>query len=267
MEVGLRLSEDTSASAIKGKVRVPKTAELLAARIRAAIGRGELRAGDKLPPEGQLLQDVEVSRPTGREAMRILESEGLITIERGVNGGARVRPFSTGLLTRSAGLLLQMKGITMADVYQARSSVEVMAVQMLTKHPDAAAFDLLQAHYEHELTLLEHNTTRVRAVARFHQLLLENCGNATLGVIGSMLHDIGEKHLEASFRLRENGDPLESERSYLRGFKSHGKLIGLMRSGDVAKAESFWQLHMEVSGRVWLTGLEGATVIDIVERA
>src|SRR4051794_8165047 len=67
-------------------VRVPKTAELVARRIRRQIVTGELKEGDALPPESQLMADFTISRPTLREAFRILESEALITVRRGARG-------------------------------------------------------------------------------------------------------------------------------------------------------------------------------------
>src|SRR3546814_16660333 len=70
--------------------RVPKTAELVADRIRRRIISGELDEGASLPPEGQLLEQFGVSRPTLREAIRILEAERLITVTRGSRSGARV---------------------------------------------------------------------------------------------------------------------------------------------------------------------------------
>src|SRR5690349_4407942 len=71
-------------------VRVPKSAELVAQSLRLRIVRGELREGDGLPPENVLMQQFGVSRPTLREAFRILESEQLITVHRGARGGGRV---------------------------------------------------------------------------------------------------------------------------------------------------------------------------------
>lgn len=70
-------------------VRVPKTAELVVKQIRNAIIRGELADGDMLPAEAHLIAGCEVSRPTVREAVRILESEGLVTVARGARGGRR----------------------------------------------------------------------------------------------------------------------------------------------------------------------------------
>ena len=65
------------------RLHVPKTSEIVADKIRAQIIRGELNEGDTLPPEGQLMDSLGISRPTLREAFRILEAEGLISVVRG----------------------------------------------------------------------------------------------------------------------------------------------------------------------------------------
>ena len=80
----------TSAMRVAREVRVPKIAELVAAHVRRQIVRGELREGDALPPEAALMEQFRISRPTLREAYRVLESEALITVRRGSHGGARV---------------------------------------------------------------------------------------------------------------------------------------------------------------------------------
>ncbi|WP_338010625.1 FadR/GntR family transcriptional regulator [Gordonia sp. KTR9] len=71
-------------------VRVPKAGELVAAQLRRQVVTGELKAGDPLPSETTLMERFGVSRPTLREAFRILESESIIVVLRGARGGARV---------------------------------------------------------------------------------------------------------------------------------------------------------------------------------
>src|SRR5947207_2228594 len=97
------------------QVRVPKTAELVAAQLRRQIVRGELKEGDALPPEAALMEQFGVSRPTLREAFRVLESESLISIRRGSRGGARVHTPNGEVAARHAGLLLQVRGTTLGD--------------------------------------------------------------------------------------------------------------------------------------------------------
>ena len=85
------------------RIRVPKTSELVADQIRRQIIRGDLNEGDSLPPEGTLLATLGISRPTLREAFRILEAESLISVVRGSRSGARVHRPSTELVSRYAG--------------------------------------------------------------------------------------------------------------------------------------------------------------------
>ena len=73
-------------------IQAPKTAELIAARIRRGIACGQLADGDALPSELQLMDDFGVSRPILREAFRILESESLIEVRRGVRRLADANP-------------------------------------------------------------------------------------------------------------------------------------------------------------------------------
>ena len=78
------------------RVHVPKMAEVIVERLRRQIVRGELTEGEALPSEHELQARFGVSRPTLREAFRILESESLITVRRGAHGGALVRVRDNG---------------------------------------------------------------------------------------------------------------------------------------------------------------------------
>ena len=69
------MTNTVRASDIATPVRVPKAAELVAAQLRGQIVRGELAEGDALPPEHELMQRFGVSRPTLREAFRVLEEK------------------------------------------------------------------------------------------------------------------------------------------------------------------------------------------------
>src|SRR4051794_2911660 len=100
-------------------VRVPKAAELVASDLRRQIIRRTLSAGDALPNETALMEVYDVSRPTLREALRILESEGLVSVKRGAHGGARVHLPDVSIAAKYAALLLQVRGTTIADVFEA----------------------------------------------------------------------------------------------------------------------------------------------------
>src|SRR6266700_3329030 len=112
-------------------VRAPKTSELIAAQLRRQIVRGAVKPGEKLPPETQLMEQFGVSRPTIREAFRILETERLIVVRPGSRGGAQVVAPGVSVAARYFGLLLQLQGTTIDDVYEARMVTEPVCARMV----------------------------------------------------------------------------------------------------------------------------------------
>src|SRR5258705_11503514 len=96
-------------------VRSPKTAELVAGTLRRMVVDGQLKDGDFLPNEAELMAHFGVSRPTLREAVRVLESERLVEGRRGARTGARGLVPGPEIVARPAGPLLELTGATIAD--------------------------------------------------------------------------------------------------------------------------------------------------------
>ena len=105
--------------------------EQIADELRALIVSGELADGESLGREPDLVERFGVSRPSLREALRILEAEGLITVVRGVLGGVIVNQPNERMTARTAALVLQSRNVTLGDVHQARSVIEPAAVGIL----------------------------------------------------------------------------------------------------------------------------------------
>ncbi len=101
------------------RVHTRKLCEIVADHFRAQIIRGELCDGEHLPTEGPLIDALGISRPTLREALRILESERLISIAPGTRQGARVHRPTLSQATRQLGYVLQAEGVTVADLGKA----------------------------------------------------------------------------------------------------------------------------------------------------
>lgn len=120
--------------AASGAVRTPKTAELVAGTLRRMIVDGQLTDGDFLPHETELMDHFQISRPTLREAVRILESDRLVELRRGSRTGARVRIPGPEIVARPAGLLLELSGATLADVMTARIAIEPRAARILAEY-------------------------------------------------------------------------------------------------------------------------------------
>ena len=94
---------------------------------------GQLTEGDFLPHETELMAHFGISRPTLREAVRVLESERLVEVRRGSRTGARVRLPGPEIVARPAGLLLELSSATLADVLSARVVIEPPAAKLLAE--------------------------------------------------------------------------------------------------------------------------------------
>jgi len=149
------MTNSVRASDVATQVRVPKAAELVAAQLRGQIVRGVLGEGDALPPEHELMQRFGVSRPTLREALRVLEGESLLSIQRGARGGARIHTPDGDAAARYAGLALQFRGATVADVYRARTALDLASLRMI-----------LQRSGDADLTALRENVAAMNATYR-----------------------------------------------------------------------------------------------------
>ena len=118
--------------------------EQIADELRALIVAGELEEGESLGREPDLVERFGVSRPSLREALRILEAEGLITVVRGVLGGVVAHQPDERMTARTAALVLQARNVTLGDVHQARSMIEPAAVRVLASSPSKKTVDELE---------------------------------------------------------------------------------------------------------------------------
>jgi DNA-binding FadR family transcriptional regulator len=244
-------------------VRPPKMGELVARRLRRMIVDGELKDGDFLPHESTLLEHFGVSRPTLREAVRVLEAEGLIELRRGSRTGARVTVPGPEVVARPAAIQLQLGRATLADVYVARSAIEPTAARLLALNSDADHGRLEEA-LEEVRACLEDAERFAVATAQFHLRLVDLSGNQTLALMAGMVHEIILRQTQSSVRTHE----AEADRpgaSYRRAVRAYEKLIELVRAGEADEAERFWRRHLEVADELVLAGHQATRVIDVLD--
>jgi DNA-binding FadR family transcriptional regulator len=250
-------------------VRAPKTAELIARQLRGRVVRGELQPGDTLPPEVQLMEQFGVSRPTLREAFRILETEGLISVRRGSRGGAQVMTPDLSVAARYVGLILQVQGTTIVDVYDARMVFEPVCARLLAKRRTKQDLTDLHDCIEELRGVVDAGSEEIpdptrwsSLTYRFHELIMQRSGNNTLAVQGAVLADIVATHLAYSVS-RGFGDD-ETPRRFRRTIRSYEKLADLVEARDAEGAETHWRTHMEVAAKSLLRDdLKNKPVVDL----
>lgn len=249
------------------RIRVPKTSEIVADKFRDQIVRGELGEGDFLPPEGQLMETLGISRPTLREAFRILEAESLITVVRGSRTGAKVHKPSVDLVSRYAGYVLQAQKTTIADLYEARLAIEPHVVRRLATNPDPAVVARLrQATVELERLIDAGEFAEFYVgVEGFHHLIVALTANKTLAFLNNMLIHLLTSH-QIDYVHRHPRPPEIQRKSLIMGVRSYQKLINLIEAGDVTGAISHWRLHLKNANASWLSDNEGERIVDSLGR-
>lgn len=128
-------------------IDIPKAADVLADVLREQILEGQLGEGVSLPSERELAQRSGLSRATVREALLILEVEGLVTTRTGRNGGSEVRRPRTETVQRSIQTFIRGQGVRFESVLQARQSIEPQSARLAALHHNEQDWrDLLACH-------------------------------------------------------------------------------------------------------------------------
>ncbi|WP_018501798.1 FadR/GntR family transcriptional regulator [Parafrankia discariae] len=234
----------------------------IADELRRLIVRGELAEGESLGREPDLVDRFGVSRPSLREALRILEAEGLISVRRGVLGGVIAHQPSERMTARTAALVLQARNVPLADVYNARGTIEPMAARLVAAAPSrkSAAAELRRLSAE-QLEVIDDPEAFGFANARFHARLVELAGNQTLTIVAEMLGEIVARAVTAVSQPDEGKD---TSATRLRGLRSQARLAALIEAGDATAAEKHWAEHMEIVGQVMLAQ-RAKNVIDLMQ--
>jgi GntR family transcriptional regulator, transcriptional repressor for pyruvate dehydrogenase complex len=120
-------------SAMNG-ARVRKTAERVAEEIVREIVANCLRTGDRLPLEGEMVDHYRASRSSIREALRLLEVQGLIVLKPGPGGGPVVGQVDPANLARTASLYFHLGGATYESILRTQAMLEPLCAQLASRH-------------------------------------------------------------------------------------------------------------------------------------
>jgi DNA-binding FadR family transcriptional regulator len=115
-------------------MQVPKASDVLANDLRERILSGEFPEGASLPPERDMVVQTQMSRTTVREALRILEVQGLVRIRTGRSGGAFVQRPGGDSVADSVSLLIRGRHIRLAAIFEAREGIEPTCARLAAKY-------------------------------------------------------------------------------------------------------------------------------------
>ncbi len=161
-------------------IQVPKAADVLADSLREQILDGRLPVGAGLPNERELSSQAGLSRASVREALRILEVEGLIATRTGRNGGSEVIRPSLQTIERSIGIFIRGQNIRLASVLEVREAIEPYAARLAALHRTEQDLIVLRKGHQRLLDDMHDVSAFLRANLEWHVNLVHAAHNELL---------------------------------------------------------------------------------------
>lgn len=243
----------------KSRIRQPRVADIVAAKLRDDILSGRLREGDILPTQESLFQEFGVSPPALREAIHLLETDGLISVRRGNMGGAVVRQPSPERTAHMISMVLQTRSATPADVSEALLRLEPICAGMCAAREDRATevVPQLQAEIDRQAVQFDDLSQYVPNARRFHEALVARCGNEPMILLIGALELIWSTH-ESSVWTGE-GDEM-SAATMRAALRDHQRLLDAIAGGDTARATKLAADHLTAARRTTLAAGSDKTI-------
>jgi DNA-binding FadR family transcriptional regulator len=240
--------------------RVPKISEIVASELRQKILRGEIPEGESLSPESVLTEEYNVSRPSLREALRLLESQGLVAIRRGSHRGPIAARPDTEQIANTFTMHLQLHRATLADIYRFRMIFEPVAARMAAAAATEGELALLRSVLDEEKNAVSSGEDFASIAWRFHTEIVRLSGNITMTLVAETLEKISARH--ASAMLLGWQDQHEQRN---RAYRAHRRLVGLIARREGEQAEQFWAKHMAEAGRQLLDTSSTPSIIELLD--
>ncbi len=243
------------------RFRQPRIAELVASKLRDDILSGRLKEGDVLPSQESLFGEYGVSPPALREAIHILESDGLISVRRGNVGGAVVHHPTAERTAHMISMVLQARAATPVDVSEALTHLEPICAGMCAARDDrlSEVVPYLQDEIDRQSAQFDDVSQYVPNARRFHEALVSRCGNEPMILLIGSLELIWSTHESAVWNGDGGPSPMvdKTRRAALR---DHQRLVDAISDGNAARAVRLAHDHLAAARRNTLAIGSGHTI-------
>lgn len=240
---------------LRGRVRQPRVAEIVASRLREDILTGRLKEGDILPTQESLFSEFGVSPPAVREAIHLLETDGLVSVRRGNAGGAVVHQPTADRTAHMISMVLQSRSATPADVSGALMRLEPICAGMCAERTDrlTEVVPFLEAEIESQTAQFDDPALYVPNARRFHEALVSRCGNEPMILLIGSLELIWSAHESAVWSDDGGGrspdDSTAARQTRRAALRDHQRVLDAVRDGDATRAVRIAQDHLAAARR------------------
>ena len=244
-----------------------RIAERVATDLRERILGGRL-ADNLLPKQEELIAEFGVSAPSIREALRILEAEGLVTIRRGRFGGAEVTQPNATSAAYALGLAMQGQRVTLDDLAESLRALEPMSAASCALRKDRmkVLVPLLEANLSDSEDALG-GPGFTWCARRFHHLVVDSTLNEATRLIVRSLVAVWSTQEEnwAQIAAREGDYPdVDEQKAVLR---AHRRIASEIVAGSASKAEELARRHLEATQNRILLAMYGNRTVDMTSPA
>jgi GntR family transcriptional regulator, transcriptional repressor for pyruvate dehydrogenase complex len=241
---GVVLDEQTGRGrqSLRPDSRPLKTSEVVAGRLVRDMGAAGLQVGDRLPDEASMLAQYKVSRESLREALRILEVQGLITIHRGPGGGPKVAAIDPAFLARTATLYFHLSGATYAEMFETWFLVEPAVAEKVAALPDRPRLRRSLEPFIVDLPPDVKSDVFFSVSTGFHAELARLSGNRVLGLLVQAIGHIVVDHVMLDL------DPVQ-ERTTIE--RDHRQIAEAIIAGRTHKARTLMSAHIATMTEIY----------------
>jgi DNA-binding FadR family transcriptional regulator len=226
-------------------------AEAVADQLRRRILSGEVPDGGLLPKIDDLMAEFGVSRPAVRSACAILETEGLLRVRRGHQGGAIVHAPGPANAAYTVAQVLEARRVQVPDVAAAVERLEPLCAQLCAERPDReqAVLPALEAAQQDLAAAIERadGIGASEAARRWHEALADGCGNETTRVLLGALEMLWTSHSRASTTDSVARGVPYSEQQSRQVYDDHAAIARLIADGKTAEAAEAVRDHLRTA--------------------
>ena len=226
-----------AAAGLFSRINPGRISAIIVDQIRLLMRQGQLQPGDRLPAERELCEHFGVSRVTVREALRVLEANGLVEIRVGARGGAFVRSPSRERVGEGIVDYLTMAPVTANDVTELRMVLELGIVPLVCERATEQDVEELQALCHKARESLAAGAYDVTISAEFHTRVAQAAHN---GAIELLLPSLQGPLLMSLEEARQVAPEMGR-----RGVQEHLAFVAAVRERKVAAAVEIMRAHLE----------------------
>ena len=191
--------------------------------LKQAILDGKFKPGDKLPPENQIAEMFKVSKVTAREALREMETEGLIEKRRGTHGGSFVAQPGSEILGHVLNNYYRFGGLTPEELVEFRQILEPSFVALAAERRTEEDLKAIKANIEAVEASINQGSQNQSKAIEFHRLIADACHNRLISaVMEAMVQVFLEILSKVPFTLEDAKGDLEYNKKFY-DYLLHGK--------------------------------------------